>query len=99
VKEEFSEIFFGSVWDRGDWREHSNAEINELIKVHDIVSFVNAQRIRWLRHVVRMSERRMSKRMLKGRKRKGRPRTRWLDIMLMESEAAEEKQRREQVGR
>jgi hypothetical protein len=58
------------------------------MKVHDIVRFVKAQRIRWLGHVERMSEERMSKRMLKGklfsRRRKRQPRTRWLDNVVMD---------------
>jgi hypothetical protein len=39
---------FWCVWDRGEWRVCNNAELNELIKGHDIVRFVKAQRIRWL---------------------------------------------------
>jgi hypothetical protein len=46
---------FGPVWDSGEWRIHYNAELNELIKGHDIVRFVKAQRIRWLGPVERMS--------------------------------------------
>ena len=71
---------FGPVWDRG--------ELSELIKRHDILRFVKAQRIRWVGHVERMSDERMPKRMLKGRlfsrRRKGRPRTRWLDSVVMD---------------
>jgi hypothetical protein len=58
---------FGPVWDRGEWRICYNAELNDLIKGHDIVRFMKAQRIRWLGHVESMSEERMPKRMLKGR--------------------------------
>ena len=57
-----------------------------MIKRHDIVRFVKAQRIRWLGHVERMSDEQMPKRMLKGillaRRRKERPRTRWLDKVV-----------------
>ena len=77
---------FGPVWDRGEWRIRYNAELNKLIKGHDIVRFVKAQRIRWLGHVERMSDEQMPKRMLKGillsRRRKERPRTRWLDKVV-----------------
>jgi hypothetical protein len=58
---------FGPVWDRGECRIRYNAELNELIKCHDIVRFVKAQRIRWLEHVDRMSEEQKPQRMLKGR--------------------------------
>jgi hypothetical protein len=68
------------VWDRG--------ELSELVKGHDILRFVKAQRIRWVGHVERISDERMPKRMLKGRlfsrRRKGRPRTRWLDSVVMD---------------
>jgi hypothetical protein len=78
---------FGPVWNRGEWRLGYNAELNELIKGHDIVSFVKAERMRWLRNVERISEERMLKWMLKGRlfcrRRNGRPRTRWLDSVVM----------------
>ena len=57
-------------------------------------TFVKAQSIRWLGHVQRTSEELMPRRMLKGRlfcrRRKGRPRTRWLDNVVMGSEAGEE---------
>jgi hypothetical protein len=78
---------FGPVWDRGEWRIHYNAELNELINGHDIVRFVKAQRIRWLGHVERMSEEWLPKMMLKqrlvSRTRKGQPCTRWLDSVVM----------------
>jgi hypothetical protein len=76
---------FGPVWDRDEWRIRHNAELNVLIKGHD-VRFVKAQRIRWLGHVARMSEERMPKRMLKGRlfsrRSKGQPRARRLDSVV-----------------
>ena len=85
---------FGPVWDRGKWVIRYNAELSELIKGHGIVRFVKAQSIRWLAHVQRTSEELMPRRMLKGRlfcrRRKGRPRTRWLDNVVMGSEAGEE---------
>ena len=59
----------------------STAELSSLIKGHDIVRYVKAQKIRWLGKVKRMSEERKSERMLKerlfsrrkeGRKEEGR---------------------------
>jgi hypothetical protein len=35
---------------------HYNVELNELIEGHDIVWFVQIQRMRWLGHRERMSE-------------------------------------------
>ena len=45
----------------------STAELSSLIKGHDIVRYVKAQKIRWLGKVKRMSEERKSERMLKER--------------------------------
>jgi hypothetical protein len=58
---------FGPVWGGGEWRIRYNAKLHELIRGHDNVRFVQAQRIRWLRHMERISEERMPKRTLKGR--------------------------------
>jgi hypothetical protein len=77
---------FRPIWDRREWKICYNAELNELIKGHDIAGFMKAQTIRWLGHVERMSQEQMPKRMLKGslfcRRRKGRPLTRWLDSVV-----------------
>ena len=64
LKEEYEEMYFGPVRDRGEWRIHYNEELTELIEGCDIVRFMKAQRIRWLGHVERISEDWMSKRML-----------------------------------
>jgi hypothetical protein len=44
---------FRPVWDRGEWRIYYNTKSNEVIKGHDIVWFVKAQRIRLLGHLER----------------------------------------------
>jgi hypothetical protein len=36
------------------WRIRNNEELNRVINGKDIVKFIKAQRIRWLRHVKRM---------------------------------------------
>jgi hypothetical protein len=41
-------------------------ELNELFEGSDIVSFVKAQRVRWLGHVMRMLEEQIPERMLEG---------------------------------
>jgi hypothetical protein len=66
---------FKPLWDRGEWRIRYKTELNELIKGHDIVRFMKAQRVRWVGHAERMSEEQMPERMLKrklfSRRRKG----------------------------
>jgi hypothetical protein len=70
---------FGCVRDKGDWRTRHNAELNELSEARDTVRFVQVQRMWWLGHVERMSEKRMPNRMLNGRAfSRRRPRTGWI---------------------
>ena len=49
----------------------------------DIVRFIKAQRLRWLGHVMRMSQTRtphaVYKTKMEGRRKPGRPRSRWSD--------------------
>jgi hypothetical protein len=52
---------FGRVWGRVEWRVRYNMELNELTEGYDIVRFVKAQRIRWLKHGERTSRAQMSK--------------------------------------
>jgi hypothetical protein len=41
-----------------------NYELNELIENADIVRFIKSRRIAWLRHVMRMDDKRTPKRIL-----------------------------------
>jgi hypothetical protein len=54
--------------------------LNELIGNADIVRFIKSRRIAWLRHVMRMDEKRIPKRVFEwkqtGRRIRGRPRKR-----------------------
>lgn len=74
---------FGPLCEHGEWRIRNNAEIEQLLNKEDIVRFIKSQRLRWMGHVVRMTEDRMPKRMYKatmtGRRIQGRPRSRWRD--------------------
>jgi len=70
----------------GYWRTEPNQEINDILKVQNIIGFIKKQRLNWLDHVERMAEdnivqeikrwKPMSKRPI------GRPKTRWEDEVL-----------------
>lgn len=72
----------------GQWQRRTNAEVMELYGQESIVSYIKAQRIRWLGHVKRAEEERAIKRVLRGvwgeARRKGRPRKEWLDSVLQD---------------
>ena len=55
------------------------------------MTFIKAQRIRWLGHVKRMEEGAMPRKMMEGRpfvgRRKGRPRLRWMDDAVADLKA------------
>ena len=40
----------------GFWRIRMNHELNDLIKIADIVRFVKSERMAWLGHLMRMEE-------------------------------------------
>jgi hypothetical protein len=72
---------FGPVQNEdGSWRIRMNYEANELIKER-IVRFMKSRSIAWLRHVMRMDDKRTPKRILEGKpvgtRIRGRPRKRW----------------------
>ena len=59
---------YGPVKEGDTWRIRYNEELNRFIKGKDIVTFIKAQKIRWLGHVKRMEARAMPRRMMEGRK-------------------------------
>jgi hypothetical protein len=76
----------------GFWRIRMNYELNELIENADIVRFIKCRRIAWLRHVMRMDDKRTRKRILQwkpiGTRTRGRQRKRWIagteeDLQIM----------------
>ena len=74
---------YGAVREEDGFRRRNNKEINELLEGEDIVRFIKAQRLRWLGHVMRMSQTRtphaVYKTKMEGRRKQGRPRSRWSD--------------------
>jgi len=75
---------FGPVQEKdGSWRIRMNHELNEIIRNADIVRSIKSRRIAWLRHVMRMDEKRIPKRVLEwkptGRRIRGIPRKRWVE--------------------
>jgi len=66
-----------------EWRELHNGELNDLYCSPNIVRVIKPRRMRWVRHVVRMGERRGVCRVLvgkpEGKRPHGRPRRRWED--------------------
>jgi hypothetical protein len=83
------------------WRIRNNEELNTLINGEDIVKFIKAQRIRWLRHVKRMKVEAMPRKMVEGRlftgRSKVRPRMRWMDDVVADFRVLKIKQRTEKT--
>jgi hypothetical protein len=57
---------FVPVCNRSEWRNCYNVELYELNEGRDIVRSVEAHRVRWLGHLMRMLEEQVPKIMLKG---------------------------------
>jgi hypothetical protein len=55
---------FGPVNIDNVWRIRNNMEIDKLIEGADIVSFIKAQRIKWLCHIQRMDQVRPTRKLL-----------------------------------
>ena len=45
----------------GDWRIRTNYELEKLTDGTNIIRFIKAQRLRWLRHIMRIGPKRMVK--------------------------------------
>jgi hypothetical protein len=63
------------------WRIRNNMEIDQLIEGADIVRYIKAQRIKWLRHIQRMDQARTTRKLFDwkpmGTRPVVRPRQRW----------------------
>jgi hypothetical protein len=49
-------IFGPTKEDNGNWRIKTNIEMDELIKLQNIINYVKAQRLSWFGHTNRMPE-------------------------------------------
>jgi hypothetical protein len=72
----------------GELRKLHNEELHDLYSSPSIITIIKARRLRWVRHVERMVEKRNAYRLLvgklEGRRSLGRPRRRWLDNIRMD---------------
>jgi hypothetical protein len=72
----------------GGWRKLHNEELHGLYSSPSIVRVINARRMRWAGHVVRMGEVRGAYNILvgrsEGRRPLGTPRRRWEDNIKMD---------------
>jgi hypothetical protein len=68
------------------WRIRNNMEIDNLIEGSDIVRFIKAQRIKWLRHIQKMDQARPTGKLLDwkpmGTRPVGRSRQRWQEDVM-----------------
>jgi len=66
-----------------EWRKLRNEELNDVYCSLNIVRVIKSRRMRWVRHVARIGERRGVYRVLvgkpEGKRPLGRPRRRWED--------------------
>jgi hypothetical protein len=72
----------------GEWRKLRNEELRDLYSSPSIIRIIKSRKMRWVRHVARMGEKRNSYRLLvekpDGKRPLGRPRRRWVDNIKME---------------
>ena len=79
-------IFGPTRTDDGYWRIKTSQEINEILKVQNIIGFIKKQRLNWLGHVERMAEDNIVQKIKRwkplSKRSVGRPKTRWEDDVL-----------------
>jgi hypothetical protein len=72
----------------GEWRRQHNDELNNVYSSPDIIWVVESRRMRWVRHVARIGEKRGACRILvgrpEGRRPLGRPKRRWENNIKMD---------------
>jgi hypothetical protein len=72
----------------GGWRKLHNEELHNLYSSPSIISVIKSRMMRWVRHVVRMREKRNAYRMLvrksEGKRPLGRPRCTCVDNIKMD---------------
>jgi hypothetical protein len=71
----------------GVWRKLHNEELLNFNSSPSIIRIIKSRRMRWVRHVARMREKRNVYRLLvgkpEGKRPLGRPRRRWIDNINM----------------
>jgi hypothetical protein len=74
---------FGPTREKLIWRIKTNEELDKLIKHHNIINYIKAQRLSWFGHVQRMPDSSNVKKIYKWTtlttRSKGRPNQRWED--------------------
>jgi hypothetical protein len=72
----------------GGWRKLHNKEPHDLYSSPSIIKIIKSRKMRWVRHVARMGEKRNMYRLLVGnpvgRRPLGRPRCMWIDNIKMD---------------
>ena len=93
----FHNITFSCAKDQSliKWSNHSrgriktNDELDKLIKHHNIINYIKAQRLSWFGHVQRMPASSTVKKIFKwtplSTRSKGRPKQRWEDNIIQEN--------------
>ncbi|XP_066902399.1 uncharacterized protein [Halyomorpha halys] len=75
----------GPVCENGNWQRRNNGELFGLYKECSISAFIRIQRLKWLGHVMRMSEERVTHKLYSyvpgGVRQCGRPKGRWRDAV------------------
>jgi hypothetical protein len=72
----------------GEWRKLRNEELRDMYPSPSIYTIIKPRRMRWVRHVDRMREKRNAYRLLvgkpEGKRPLGRQRRRWVDNIRMD---------------
>jgi hypothetical protein len=72
----------------GGWRKLHNEELRDVYSSPSIIRIIKSRRMRWVRHVARMGEKRNAYRLLvgkpEGKRPLGRSRRRWVDNIKMD---------------
>ncbi|XP_066905643.1 uncharacterized protein [Halyomorpha halys] len=75
----------GPVCENGNWRRRKNGDLFGLYKECSISAYIRIQRLKWLGHVMRMSEERVAHKLYSyvpdGVRQRGRPKGRWRDAL------------------
>jgi hypothetical protein len=79
---------FGPTRENQMWRIKTNDELDKLIKHHNIINYIKAQRLSWFGHVQRMPASSTVKKIFKwtplSTKSKGRPKQRWENNIIQD---------------